>query len=57
MTDMTLIRNLNRMAHDPERCYGCGHEHNCAEHGCAIILEAAQRLQELTEDMEHRETA
>lgn len=57
MTDMTLIRNLNRMAHDPERCYGCGHEHNCAEHGCAIILEAAQRLQELTEELEQRETA
>lgn len=57
MTDMILIRTLNRMANDPERCYGCGHEHNCAEHGCAIILEAAQRLQELTEDMEHRETA
>ena len=25
-------------------CLGCGHEHNCGIHGCAIIREAAERL-------------
>lgn len=25
-------------------CLGCGHEHNCGLHGCAIAREAAVRL-------------
>lgn len=25
-------------------CLGCGHEHNCGIHGCAIIRDAAERL-------------
>lgn len=25
-------------------CLGCGHEHNCDIHGCAIIREAAEKL-------------
>lgn len=25
-------------------CFGCGHEHNCGVHGCAIAREAAVRL-------------
>ena len=25
-------------------CLGCGHEHNCGVHGCAILREAAVRL-------------
>lgn len=25
-------------------CLGCGHEHNCGIHGCAIIREAAEKL-------------
>ena len=25
-------------------CLGCGHEHNCSVHGCAIIREAAELL-------------
>lgn len=25
-------------------CLGCGHEHNCSVHGCAIIREAAKLL-------------
>ncbi len=25
-------------------CLGCGHEHNCGVHGCAIMREAAVRL-------------
>ena len=25
-------------------CWGCGHEHNCGIHGCAIIREATEKL-------------
>lgn len=25
-------------------CLGCGHEHNCGIHGCAIIREATEKL-------------
>ena len=25
-------------------CLGCGHEHNCSAHGCAIMRETAVRL-------------
>ena len=25
-------------------CLGCGHEHNCGNHGCAILREAEQTL-------------
>lgn len=28
-------------------CLGCGHEHNCGIHGCAIIREAAERIESL----------
>ena len=26
-------------------CLGCGHEHNCGVRGCALIREAADRLE------------
>ena len=26
-------------------CFGCGHEHNCSVRGCAIIREAADRME------------
>lgn len=25
-------------------CLGCGHEHNCSTHGCAIIRKAAELI-------------
>lgn len=25
-------------------CLGCGHEHGCSVHGCAILREAQERL-------------
>ena len=31
-------------------CLGCGYEHNCGIHGCAIINAAADRLEELSEE-------
>lgn len=29
-------------------CLGCGREHNCSTHGCAIMKEAADALEQLT---------
>ena len=26
-------------------CLGCGHEHNCSVHGCAVIREAADTIE------------
>ena len=25
-------------------CLGCGHEHSCSVHGCAVLKEAADRI-------------
>ena len=36
------------------RCLGCGHEHNCGTGGCAIIREAADKLQAVAEFCERR---
>lgn len=27
-------------------CLGCGYEHNCSIHGCAVIREAVETLEE-----------
>ena len=46
MTTDELIKALTRMKSetgslaDSLCCLGCGHEHNCCVHGCAIIKEA-----------------
>lgn len=29
-------------------CLGCGHEHDCGVHGCAIIRKAMERLSGMT---------
>lgn len=50
MNDGDLIQALRRMA--PEtgwlHCLGCGYEHGCSLHGCAVIRRAAERLEQLT---------
>lgn len=33
-------------------CLGCGYEHNCSVHGCAIMREAAERLTSLLSENE-----
>ena len=45
MTDQELIQALNRLKVETGSlaCLGCGHEHNCGVHGCAVIREAADR--------------
>lgn len=51
MSDKDLSRVLRRMAVETGSlvCLGCGHEHNCGVHGCAIINEAAARLESIAE--------
>lgn len=46
MTISELIKALRRLKIQTNSfaCLGCGHEHNCGIHGCAIIREAAEKL-------------
>lgn len=46
MTTNKLIKALQRLKVKTGSiaCLGCGHEHNCDIHGCAIIREAAEKL-------------
>lgn len=46
MTTNELITALQRLKVETGSiaCLGCGHEHNCDIHGCAIIREAAEKL-------------
>lgn len=46
MNDSDLIRALRRIKVETGSlvCLGCGHEHNCSTHGCAVINEAVKRL-------------
>lgn len=49
MKDVDLIQALKRIKVQTGGliCLGCGHEHNCGVHGCAVIREAVQRLEDL----------
>lgn len=47
-----IVKNLRRMAADNDRCFGCGQEHNCSIHGCAIIKEAAAWIERRAEQLE-----
>lgn len=46
MTINELIKSLQRLKVETGSiaCLGCGHEHNCGIHGCAIIREATEKL-------------
>lgn len=48
MTTNKLIKALQRLKVETGSiaCLGCGHEHNCGIHGCAIIREAAEKLED-----------
>lgn len=49
MNEETLLLELRRISClDNLRCLGCGYEHSCSTHGCAIINETVQRLETLT---------
>ena len=38
-------------------CLGCGHEHNCSIHGCAILRDAAECIEELKRVLRESEEA
>ena len=49
MNDIELIQALRSMVvQDKLQCLGCGHEHQCSTHGCAILKQAVERLEHLT---------
>lgn len=47
MTVQELIDALRRMQVETGSlvCLGCGYEHNCGIHGCAVLREVADRLE------------
>lgn len=46
MNKSELIEALRRLSVETGSlaCCGCGYEHSCGVHGCAIIKEAAERI-------------
>ncbi len=48
MNDKDLIQELKRLSVRSIQCLGCGHEHECSTHSCAIIKQAVERLKVLT---------
>lgn len=55
MTDKELIAAMRRLSVETESlaCVGCGREHNCGIHGCAILRKAADRLEALTDQLHY----
>lgn len=51
MKDNELIAALRRLKVETGSiaCLGCGHEHSCGIHGCAVMRAAADRLEDLTQ--------
>lgn len=49
MTTSELVTALRRMMVETGSlaCLGCGHEHSCGVHGCAVLREAAAELERL----------
>jgi hypothetical protein len=47
-----LTRMLRRLAIEkrPFACIGCGLEHRCSLHGCAVLLRTAEILNTMTEE-------
>ena len=59
MTTDELIKALTRMKSetgslaDSSFCLGCGHEHNCGVHGCAIMRKAVAQLYGMERIVKH----
>lgn len=54
MTNADLAAALRRIAPKAVSlvvCFGCGHEHNCGIHGCALLLEAAERIKRMDKQL------
>nr|DAL40470.1 MAG TPA_asm: hypothetical protein [Caudoviricetes sp.] len=50
MTDRQILQALRRLRVETGSlaCFGCGREHNCGTHGCAILRKAADLIERLT---------
>lgn len=50
MTDEQILQALKRLRVETRSlaCFGCGREHNCGTHGCAILRKAADLIERLT---------
>lgn len=50
MTGKELAQALRRLRVETGSlaCFGCGREHNCGTHGCAILRKAADLIERLT---------
>lgn len=48
METSELVKALNRLKVETGSlvCLGCGHEHNCGVHGCAVLREAIRALED-----------
>lgn len=48
MNDKDLLQALRRLKVETGSlaCMGCGYEHNCGVHGCAILRKAAEKALE-----------
>ena len=55
MTDKELIAAMRRLSVETGSlaCFGCGREHNCGIHGCAILRKAADRLAALADQLHY----
>lgn len=55
MTDKELIAAMRRLSVETGSlaCVGCGREHNCDIHGCAILRKAAARLDALADQLHY----
>lgn len=53
MTNTELVAALCRIVLETGSlvCLGCGHEHNCGIHGCALLREAAERIKRMDEQL------
>ena len=49
MKNQEIIKALRRIAVNTGtlNCLGCGYEHSCGVHGCRMLREAADRLEQL----------
>lgn len=52
MSREELLRALRRLSVETGSlaCLGCGYENNCSIHGCAVIRETVEVLEELPND-------
>lgn len=55
MTDKELIAAMRRLSVETGSlaCFGCGREHNCGIHGCAILRKADDRLAALADQLHY----